>query len=135
MALRARVLSAIEEVPREAWERLTAVEPAPATRWEWISALESSGSASRKTGWEPSHLTLWRGSELVGAAPAYRKFHSMGEYVYDFAWAQAASAMGVDYYPKLLVGVPLSPITARRFHAAPGEDAGEVRRALVELAF
>jgi predicted N-acyltransferase len=133
-AIHVRALSTVADVPKDAWDALLPAGAPPFARWEWINALESSGSASKKTGWEPHHLTLWRGDRLVGAAPAYRKFHSMGEYVYDFQWASAAEQLGIDYYPKLLVGVPLSPITSPRFNAAPGEDAADVRRRLVEAA-
>lgn len=133
-ALRVRILEAIADVPKDAWNAALAPDAPPFARWEWIEAMEASGSASRRRGWQPHHLTLWRGDRLVGHAPAWRKFHSMGEYVYDFAWASAAAELGVEYYPKLLVGIPLSPITARRFNAAPGEDAAAVRDALVAAA-
>lgn len=138
--LDSRVLRAISEVDPSAWNALalgTSTDPAeavPVLRWEWLEALESSGSASRRTGWEPHHLTVWRDGRLVGAAPAWRKHHSMGEYIYDFGWAHAAQAAGIAYYPKLLVGVPLSPLTAPRLLVAPDEAVGEVRRALLALA-
>jgi len=133
-ALSIRILTSIENVPQAAWNALVPPGAPPVLRWEWIHALESSGSATERTGWEPHHLTLWRGEALIGAAPAYRKHHSMGEYVYDFAWANAADQLGVAYYPKLLVGVPLSPITAPRFLAAPHEKLEDVRKALLQAA-
>lgn len=113
--MRVRVLSSVTEVSRVAWNALLRADDAPVLRWEWLHAMESSGSASPRRGWAPHHFTLWEGDTLVGAAPAYLKHHSMGEYVYDFGWADAAARLGVDYYPKLLVGLPLSPLTARRF--------------------
>ncbi len=67
-----RILESIADVPREAWNALLAADAPPFARWEWIEALESSGSATRRTGWEPHHLTLWRGRELGGHAPAWR---------------------------------------------------------------
>lgn len=103
-------------------------------RWEWLAAMEESGSASPARGWTPAHLALYRGASLVAAAPAFKKHHSLGEYVYDFGWANAAQSLGVAYYPKLLVGLPLSPLTARRFLCAPGEDEPALRRALVAAA-
>ncbi len=129
-----RILSSVAKVSREAWDRVVGERALPPLRWDWLHALESSGSATRKTGWEPHHFALFRGDTLVALAPAYRKHHSMGEYVYDFSWAQAAQSMGIEYYPKLLVGVPLSPITAPRFHAAPGEDLAQHRRTLLDAA-
>lgn len=131
---RLRVLESISDVPRQAWDALLGPEPVPFVRWDWLNAMEASGSASARTGWEPQHLTLWRGDRLVGAVPAYLKHHSMGEYVYDFSWASAAEAMGVHYYPKLLVGAPLSPITAPRFLAAEDERPEAIRKTLATAA-
>ena len=78
-------------------------------------ATSSSGPCTRadaraeRTGWEPHHLTLWSGTELKAAAPLYRKHHSYGEYVFDWAWADAHQRHGIDYYPKWLVGDPVHP--------------------------
>ena len=130
--LHIKVVSGISKVPREAWNALLLPLDPPVLRWEWLDALESSGSTTKRRGWEACHFTLWRGEQQIGAAPAWLKHHSMGEYVYDFAWANAARTFGIDYYPKLLVGVPLSPLTARRFICAPGEDEALVRRTLLE---
>jgi uncharacterized protein len=129
-----RVLKAVSEAPREAWNEVCGPAPLPFLRWEWLHALEASGSATRHTGWEPHHLTLWRGRTLVAFAPAYAKHHSMGEYIYDFGWADAARSLGVRYYPKMLIGVPLSPITAPRFTIAPGENAPSVRARMLDEA-
>ncbi len=129
-----RVVEGIKKVPKEAWNALLTPADAPVLRWEWLEALESSGSAVKAQGWAARHLTLWRGEKLIAFAPAWLKFHSMGEYVYDFGWASAAPNFGVRYYPKLLVGVPLSPLTARRFVVAPGEDEAQARATLVDAA-
>lgn len=130
--LRLRVLQSVSEVSRSAWNALLKPADAPVLRWEWIRAMEASGSAAPERGWEPTHFTLWRGEQLAAAAPAYRKHHSMGEYVYDFGWANAAAQLGIAYYPKLLVGLPLSPLTARRVLVNSEEDETNLRRALME---
>ncbi|HZH04778.1 MAG TPA: peptidogalycan biosysnthesis protein, partial [Myxococcaceae bacterium] len=129
-----KILSSVAEVPADQWTALVGERAPPFVTWNWIHALEASGSASPETGWEPSHLTLWRDGGLVAAAPAYRKHHSMGEYVYDFSWASAARSLGIRYYPKLLVGVPLSPATAPRFLVRPGESEGVLRSSLAAHA-
>ncbi len=131
-SLHVKVVSGIDRVSREAWNALLLPLDPPVLRWEWLDALEASGSATRPRGWEACHFTLWRGDALIGAAPAWLKHHSMGEYVYDFAWANAARSFGIEYYPKLLVGVPLSPLTARRFLCKSGEDEQLIRRVLLE---
>ncbi len=131
LPLQVRVVNGIAQVPQAGWNALVPPGAPPVLRWEWLQALEASGSATRPNGWQARHLTVWRGSTLVGAAPAWLKFHSMGEYVYDFAWASAAQSMGLEYYPKLLVGVPLSPLTAPRFLVAAGESVDAVRQLLL----
>lgn len=132
--MRLEVVHGIQKIDRAAWNALLRPDDPPVLRWEWLDALESSNSAVKRKGWEATHFTLWDGNRLVGAAPAWLKHHSMGEYVYDFAWANAARSFGLEYYPKLLIGVPLSPLTARRFLAAPGEDEAAVRKALLDGA-
>lgn len=129
--LKLRVLSAIADVPRADWNALLRPEDAPVLRHEWISAMEKSGSAVAERGWAATHFTLWRGPKLVAACPAFEKHHSMGEYIYDFGWANAAQQLGVEYYPKLVVGLPLSPLTARRFLVAAGEDEAALRKQLL----
>jgi uncharacterized protein len=131
--VRVQVLEAISDVSPDAWNALVPEGAAPVLSHAWLHALESSGSASKKTGWEPHHFAAYDGEKLVGVAPAWRKHHSMGEYVYDFGWAQAASQFRVDYYPKLLVGVPLSPITAPRF-IGPAAVRKKLAEAAVESA-
>lgn len=134
LPLKVRVHGGIAEVDPAAWNAVLPPDAPPVLRWEWLHALEASGSATRRTGWAPAHFTAWRGDQLVGFVPGYRKHHSMGEYVYDFAWANAAARVGVEYYPKLLLGVALAPITAPRFVAAPNEDLATVRRVLLDAA-
>lgn len=133
-SLRVKVLDSITDLPAAQWDTLAGPAAPPFVKHAWLTAMEESGSARRETGWAPHHLTLWRGKTLVAASPAYRKYHSMGEYIYDFSWAQAAARIGVEYYPKLVIGAPLSPATAPRFLVAPGENVREARQALVEAA-
>ncbi|MBL8919247.1 MAG: N-acetyltransferase [Myxococcaceae bacterium] len=132
--LKLKVLEAVSEAPKHAWNALLSPGEPPVTRWEWLDAMEQSGSAVRERGWQARHLTMWRGDALVATLPAYLKFHSMGEYVYDFGWANAAQQFGVDYYPKLLIGMPLSPVTAPKLHVAPGEDVAALREAMLAAA-
>jgi uncharacterized protein len=123
-----RVLDALRDVPREAWDALVADE-SPFLEWTWLATLEEAGTVGRDTGWLPQHLTLWDGTRLVGACPLYVKAHSMGEFVFDQSWATAAHRAGIAYYPKLLVAVPFTPVTGARFLAAPA-DAPAVRATL-----
>jgi predicted N-acyltransferase len=126
-----RVLATVRDVPREAWDALVADE-SPFLEWEWLAALEDGRTVTRETGWLPQHVTLWDGERLVGAAPLYVKAHSMGEFVFDHTWATAARRAGIDYYPKLLVAVPFTPVTGARFLARPA-DAAHVRATLAAV--
>ncbi len=120
--LSARVIGKVSEVPREAWDALVDEHASPFLRWDWLSALEETGCAVEAAGWIPSHVVLRRGERLVGACPVYLKLHSQGEFVFDQDWAGFAATLGIRYYPKLLVGVPFTPVSGRRFLTAPGED-------------
>jgi predicted N-acyltransferase len=87
----------------------------------FLSALEDSGCVGRGTGWSPAHVLVEdKDGRLVGAAPAYLKSHSQGEYVFDYAWADAYEHAGGRYYPKLQVSVPFTPVTGPRLLARPG---------------
>jgi predicted N-acyltransferase len=86
----------------------------------FLSALEDSGSAGARTGWLPQHAALRDGDgRLVAAAPMYAKSHSYGEYVFDHGWANAFERAGGDYYPKLQVAVPFSPVPGPRLLIRP----------------
>ncbi|MGH7814093.1 MAG: GNAT family N-acetyltransferase [Candidatus Binataceae bacterium] len=121
----------IERIPREEWDALLAPDDSPFLEWDWLFAMEHSGSAAPETGWTPCHLVVRGGSrkQIVAACPLYLKTHSMGEFVFDHGWADAAEGAGIRYYPKLLAGVPFTPHTGRRFLTAPGGD----RAALIEI--
>ena len=81
----------------------------------FLLALEASKSVGGRTGWAPTHVVLENAAgRLTAAAPCYIKTHSMGEYVFDHAWADAYHRAGLDYYPKLQVCVPFTPATGRR---------------------
>jgi predicted N-acyltransferase len=110
-----RVGEAVAAIPREAWNALVGDE-SPFLEWEFLASLEEAGCLGRETGWLPRPLTLHDdGGRMVGAVPLYLKGHSEGEFVFDWSWADAAERAGIRYYPKLLVGVPFTPVTGARF--------------------
>jgi predicted N-acyltransferase len=120
-----RIVRKIAEVPREAWDHLGR-GGSPFLRWDWLDCFEQTGCVSEETGWLPHHLIVERAQNTVAACPMYLKLHSMGEFVFDWEWADAAHRAGIQYYPKMLVGVPFTPATGRRFLTAPGEDRGQL---------
>ncbi len=125
-----RVHEGIEEVRQPDWDGLLDAEASPFLRWAWLEALERSGAATRKTGWTPRHLGLYRGRRLVAAAPAWLCAGSDGDFSQDWGWAEAAMRAGLRYYPKLSLTVPFTPCTGRRFLVAPGEDREQAVAAL-----
>src|SRR5688500_9815037 len=102
----ARPLAAVAEIAADEWNRLLGPTGPPFLDWRFLAALERSGCVGGRTGWIPQHLTLWRGDDLVAAAPAYVKLHSMGEFVFDHSWADLGRRLGIAYYPKLVIAAP-----------------------------
>jgi len=100
----------------------------------FIAALHDSGAASAATGWQPEVIALEQAGEVVAAALAYRKFHSYGEYVFDWAWAEAYERHGLAYYPKSLCAVPFTPVPGPRLLARDSAARLALARALVEHA-
>jgi predicted N-acyltransferase len=123
------LLEGIRAIPREEWNALVGDE-SPFLEWDWLAALEQAGTLGGGSGWEPRPLVVREQGRLVAACPVYVKQHSEGEFVFDGAWAEAASRAGIAYYPKLLVGVPFTPVTGGRCLVAPGPEHAHGVRAL-----
>ena len=123
-------------VDAQAWNALLArqASPTPFLRHEYLAALHASGSATAETGWLPRFLTLEQGGELRAACALYLKSHSYGEYVFDWAWADAYRRHGLAYYPKLLGAVPFTPVPGSRLLARSVPDRRALVRALGQLA-
>ncbi len=105
--------ASIADIPQQDWQRLAGCSQ-PFLRYEFFQALESSGCTVPETGWTPSHLIFRINGEICGLAPGYLKTHSMGEYVFDWGWADAYQRHGLPYYPKLLIAVPFTPSQGSR---------------------
>jgi hypothetical protein len=125
---RVRVAESLAGVPAAAWNALAAGNPF--VSHEFLGALIDTGCASGRSGWLPQFLLLERGGALAAAMPLFVKSHSWGEYVFDWAWADAYERHGLAYYPKLLCGVPFTPVTGPRLLAATDAD----RRKLIGAA-
>jgi predicted N-acyltransferase len=122
-ALRLRIVDDIATLDAAAWNAL-GVAAYPFLRHEFLAALEHEGCLGERYGWLPRHLTLWGdGERLLGAAPLYLKFNSYGEFVFDWAWADAYQRYGQRYYPKLVGASPYTPATGPKLlthpHAPP----------------
>jgi len=123
----------IQEVSPREWNALGAGGN-PFTRHEFLAALERTHCVGRGTGWEPRYLTLHDARGLTGAAAAFVKSHSFGEFVFDFAWAKGYERLGRRYYPKLTLAAPFTPATGPRLLIRPDLDhAAVAARLLAEL--
>ncbi|MBL8490098.1 MAG: N-acetyltransferase [Rhodocyclaceae bacterium] len=123
-----RLLDAIEEVPAEDWDALAG--PQPFLRHAFLAALEATDCATPVTGWRPRHLILEEEGRILAAMPMYEKSHSFGEFVFDWAWADAYRQHGLNYYPKWTVAIPFTPVTGPRLLAST--DA--LRQVLLDTA-
>lgn len=158
LELRIRIVQALSEVRARAWNMCAAQPPnsADATKstpvdnfssslstrgnvdnpfvsHEFLSSLEEGRCVGGRTGWQPRHLLAEdTAGELLGVAPCYVKTHSRGEYVFDHGWAEAFERAGGDYYPKLQVAVPFTPVTGPRLLARPGPQMQPTRGALAD---
>jgi predicted N-acyltransferase len=124
-----RILDTLAEVDAHAWDRLAG--DCPPLRHAFLYGLEKTQCACPETGWAACHVTLWREQRLVGAMPLYLKNHSYGEYVFDWAWADAYHRHGLSYYPKLLCAIPFTPVMGPRVMCDDPAD----RRELIAAAF
>lgn len=103
-------------------------------RLAYLQAMHASGSATAETGWQPQFVSIWADDDLVAACPVWLKTHSYGEYVFDWAWADAYRRHGLAYYPKLLVAVPFTPVPGSRLLAVDDEARALLAQALRALA-
>jgi hypothetical protein len=133
-----RVLNHPAEVSSAQWAQLLAADAfhgrdaSPFVTPEYLAALQDSGSATPATGWTLQLVTAWRGPGLCAAAAMYVKPHSYGEYVFDWAWADAHVRHGLAYYPKAVVAVPFTPVPGPRLLAADANARHALMAALVQ---
>ena len=131
-----RVVDDLVAIGEAKWNALVAASDSgnPFVRYEFLHALHSSGCAAPRSGWEMQYLTLWRGDQLAGAVPLYRKHHSYGEYVFDWAWASAYQQHGIHYYPKWLAAIPFTPVPGARLIVRDSHQQTLLAHALVSHA-
>ena len=127
-----QIIESIAAIPARQWDALAGTNPF--LSHAFLAALQESGCATPETGWRAQFLTLWQDQRLVGAMPLYLKFHSWGEFVFDWAWADAYQRQGLRYYPKLLNAVPFTPVTGARMLAGTPELRAQLLHAALRLA-
>jgi uncharacterized protein len=129
--MRERIHKSIDELDPKDWNALAGTD-IPFLRHEFLAALEHTHCVGADTGWTPAYISLADDRGLAAAVPAFSKTHSYGEFVFDFAWAQAYSRFGKRYYPKLTIGVPFTPATGPRLLIRPDLDREKTEKRLIK---
>ena len=135
MNYRTRIVNSLTEIGQPRWDALVAQQANanPFLSFAFLHALHESRCAAEEAGWQPQFLALWQGEKLAAAMPLYLKWHSYGEYVFDWAWADAYRRHGLEYYPKLLSSIPFTPVTGGRLLACDDAAMSALITALQKL--
>lgn len=120
----------ISAVDSKQWNALVPHD-APFAKHEFLAALEESGCVQPENGWLPQHIIISENEKILAAMPFYIKGHSYGEYVFDWAWADAYQRHGYTYYPKGLCAIPFTPASCQKLLVNPDNDSGDIRKYLV----
>jgi uncharacterized protein len=126
------LLSGLDQIPAKDWDALAGSQAC--LSHAYLHTLEDTGCANPETGWTPRHATLWEKGQLLAALPLYAKHHSYGEYVFDWAWADAYQRHGLSYYPKWLSAVPFTPIPGARLLGQTAEARRQLLANVLEMA-
>ncbi|WP_144208783.1 GNAT family N-acetyltransferase [Shewanella donghaensis] len=103
----------VSDITKSQWQRIFS-DQNPFTSYEYLNSLEQSQCVSKKSGWLPKHIVIKQLDTIIAIIPCYEKSHSWGEYVFDWAWAEAYERNGLEYYPKLVAAVPFTPVSGQR---------------------
>jgi predicted N-acyltransferase len=133
--------SSIGSIPPDAWDACLTESSSPFLHHSWLRCLEDSKCASPSTGWVPQHVSISIDGDTAGYVILYIKGHSLGEFIFDQQFSEAAYQNGIEYYPKLLVGVPFTPATGHRILWHPEsvlqsysrEEMGQLNRAVADF--
>ena len=127
-----RVIQSISDVNESNWNALLSPDAGPFLRHEFLNTLEQTACVGGNTGWQVAHLLVENAqSEIVGAMPLYLKQHSYGEFVFDWAWAQAYEQNNLPYYPKALSAIPFTPVRGPRLLISSKVDKEAIQEVLV----
>lgn len=131
-AYQLRVIQSISDIDEGNWNALLRPDAWPFLKYAFLNTLEKTACVGRNTGWQVAHLLVEnKQSELIGAMPLYLKQHSYGEFVFDWAWAQAYEQNNMSYYPKALSAIPFTPVRGARMLVSDKADERVVREYLV----
>jgi hypothetical protein len=129
--MKLKIFEVIAEISAAQWDALAGKNPF--LSHAYLNALQVCGCATPQTGWHTQFLTAWENDTMVGAIPLYFKTHSYGEFVFDWAWAEAYQRHGLRYYPKLVSSVPFTPVAGIRLLASSAEVRAELIKGALQL--
>jgi predicted N-acyltransferase len=131
-AYQLEVITSLTDIPANSWNELLSPSAGPFLQHAFLQTLEECACVGKQTGWQIAHLILRNDtSKIVGAMPLYLKQHSYGEFVFDWAWAEAYAQTGKSYYPKALCAIPFTPVQGARILVDPHEDKEAIQKALI----
>ncbi len=125
MLMKCVYLNSITDISSDSWNSVVN-DSYPFLRHEFLAAMELSKSACSDSGWKPQHLTVYDEGSLVAVMPLYIKYHSYGEYIFDWDWSRAYERHNLDYYPKLLSAIPFTPATGPRLTCKESANKGQI---------
>lgn len=128
-----QIISSLAEIKAAQWDALNTT-CYPFLSYHFLRTLETERCVSPQSGWHPQHIVAYENGCLVGALPMYLKTHSRGEFVFDFAWAEAYQRSGLTYYPKLVIAAPFSPVTGPRLLTDPGVNRQKITSEMINTA-
>jgi predicted N-acyltransferase len=120
-----RFIKSIHEIEAAQWNRLCPSDY-PFARHEFLAALEDTSCTTAETGWQAQHLVVSQDGQVIAAMPGFVKTHSYGEYVFDWAWADAYRRYGFSYYPKWINAIPFTPCSGPRLLCAAEQQSAEL---------
>ena len=130
MNLKIKTIETLHAVSASEWNTLAGTQY-PFTQYEFLIALENNGAVGKEFGWITHFFLAYESDKLIGALPLYIKFNSYGEFVFDWAWADAYQQNGLRYYPKLVTSIPYTPATGPRLLIQDNERYNEIADALI----
>ena len=127
-----RIIQSISDVDEHSWNALLDSNAGPFLKYAFLHTLEKTGCVGGNTGWQVAHLIVENAkAELIGAMPLYLKQHSYGEFVFDWAWAQAYEQNNMPYFPKALSAIPFTPVRGARLLASAQYGKTAIQEVLV----
>ncbi len=130
MTIDVSIIGAMNEVTADEWNALVD-DDNPFARYEFLNALEQHDCVGQTYGWLPQHIVVRENGKLIGASPMYLKNNSYGEFVFDWAWADAYHRSGIEYYPKLVTSIPYTPTTGQRFLIKDTQRHSEISQLII----